>query len=284
VSAIPLRAGCPLLSTIHEVPWAGSEGATGDHATAHKLRLHLAANFSARLLCVSERTAQQVRALHPDATARIRVTPHGLAGSWWATDDAASAARMPDGVIAPWVLAVGRLRHKKNLMRLLEAFALRVAAGGQERLVLAGPDDEASAALRERAGQPDLAGRVVFAGYVDEPVLRALYRGASCVVYPSLFEGFGLPVLEGMAAGVPVIVSRQGAVAEATGETSGAGADSAVLAVDGEDAQALAHGMARVLDEPGLAATLVAAGGEHVRGCSAARAARAVLDVYEELR
>ena len=149
ISSLALRRS--LLATIHEVPWAEPAGALGEHAASHKLRLHLAANFAARLLCVSERTAEQVRQLHPEAAPRVRVTPHGLDARWVAECAARPDVALPSGVRAPWVLAVGRLRKKKNLMRLLDAFAVRVGAGGSEQLVLVGPNDDASQALRARA-------------------------------------------------------------------------------------------------------------------------------------
>lgn len=279
VAAIPLRAQCHLLATIHEVPWAEAGGEFGEHAASHKLRLHLAANFATRLLCVSDRTAKQVCDLHPDAAPRVRVTPHGIDSRWLAEDDGGPEHPLPGDVKAPFVLTVGRLRRKKNLLRLLDAFAGRVRSGGPEMLVLVGPDGDASEAVRARAGQSDLAGRVVLAGYVEDEVLQSLYRGASCVVHPSLFEGFGLPVVEGLAAGVPVIVSRQGAIPEAGG-AEGVGA---VLAVDGLDPSDIERGLGLALDDAQVAAKLVAAGRDHVQGCRSERAAQTVLAVYEEL-
>ncbi|MDG2148397.1 MAG: glycosyltransferase family 1 protein [Planctomycetota bacterium] len=276
VAAIPLRAQCHLLATIHEVPWAEAGGAFGEHAASHKLRLHLAANFAARLLCVSDRTAKQVCDLHPDAESRVRVTPHGIDSRRLNESSERPEQPLLENVKTPFVLTVGRLRRKKNLLRLLDAFAGRVTAGGSETLVLAGPDGDASKALRDRAGQSDLAGRVVFTGYIENSVLQGLYRGASCVVHPSTFEGFGLPVLEGLAAGVPVIVSRQGAIAEA-------GGSEAVLAVDGEDASDMERGLCLVLDDAQLTAKLVAAGRDHVRGHCSDHAVKRVLSVYEEL-
>ncbi len=275
VSAIPLRARCPLLATVHEVPWAEEAGAEGDQAASHRLRLHLAANFAARLLCVSERTAEQVRRLHPDSSDRIRVIPNGLSSTWPTAPIGSSPGQAPDLIETPFVLAVGRLRKKKNLMRLLDAFALRLGAGGSEQLVLAGPEGDASDALRARAAQADLAGHVVFTGYVDDRSLAQLYSDAACLAYPSLFEGFGLPVLEAMSVGAPVLVSRQGAIPEAGGD--------AVLAVDGEDVAALHQGLSRLLEDAQLTEALRAAGNEQVQQCSIQRAVRAVLDVYAEL-
>jgi len=280
VAAISLRARAHLLATIHEVPWAegdGQEGgALGEQAASHRLRVQLAASFAHRLLCVSERTAAQVLRLYPDVEARVRVTPHGVDPlfSGAATGAATGAAGLAEGVSAPYVVAVGRLRHKKNLQRLLEAFASRVGAGGREQLVLVGPDGDAAETLRTRAAEPDLAGRVHFTGFVEDAVLARLLAGARALVHPSLLEGFGLPALEAMAVGVPVLASVEGAVDEATG--------GAAHRVAGQDVKALATGLSEVLDDEPLRTGLVTAGREQAATRTHEAAARTVLAVYEE--
>ncbi len=271
VAAVPLRVRAPLLATVHEAPWAEPDDTEGDRSAAHRLRLHLAANFAARILVPSERTARQVAALHPDAEPRVRVVPHGLPAGWARAVEEAPLPDLPDG---PLVLAVGRLRAKKNLARLLDAFAARVAAVGDGLLVLAGPDGDAADALRERAARPDLAGRVRLVGHVDDATLAGLYRRADCLAHVSLLEGFGLPLLEAAAAGVPVVAARQGVVPEATG--------GAAHLVDGEDPDAIARGLAAVLDDPAEADRLRAAGRAHAATATAEAAARAVLAVYGE--
>jgi alpha-1,3-rhamnosyl/mannosyltransferase len=244
--------------------------------------------LAARVLCVSERTAADFVQLHPDAAHRVCVVPHGVDPRFSATGPPAD---LPWDLGPDCILAVGRLRSKKNLATLLDAFALRLAARGDgansatagstsdlpvEQLVLAGPDGDAREALELRAARPDLAGRVRFLGFVSDDLLPQLYRHARCLVFPSLFEGFGLPVLEAMACGRPVLVSEQGAVAEAVG--------GAAHAVDGRDPGRLAKGLAAVLDDADHRQQLVAAGREHAASRSAACAAAEMLKVYEQFR
>jgi glycosyltransferase involved in cell wall biosynthesis len=286
VAAVPLRAPRPVLATLHELPRARRRGgpAGGDRSLSHRARTALAARCAARVICVSERTRAAFCALFPAAAPRAvvahdavdpRFTPAGAAAGAAAGTAAGARAREapgPDLGARPYVLAVGRLRTKKNLAALLQAFAGARAAAGHA-LVLAGPDGDASAALRARAARSDLAGRVVFTGHVDDERLLRLYRGAALLAFPSLFEGFGLPVLEAMACGTPVVASEQGAAPEVRG--------AATQACDARDQRSIANALDAVLGSPDTARALRARGLEHARGFSAGRAARALLDVYE---
>ena len=263
VAAVPLRASCPTIATLHELPWV-ERVADGDRRWSQRARVALAARTASRIVCVSERTRADFARSHPEAADRALVVgnavdPRFLPGV---------AARAPD---AP-VLAVGRLRRKKNLGLLLEAFARASSCAGR-RLLLAGPPGDAAAELRSRARRPDLAGRVEFPGHVDDGALVALYRRAACVVFPSQFEGFGLPVLEAMACGTPVIASCQGAAPEVRGE--------ACLVFDAREPAALAGALDALLLDAPRAAELRELGLRHAARFSADRAATAMAAVYE---
>ncbi|GJM21209.1 MAG: hypothetical protein DHS20C15_11240 [Planctomycetota bacterium] len=271
VAALPMRLRCPMIATVHEIPWAGEDAGPGDERASHRLRLTLAANLAWRLVCPSERTAEHVRRVHPDAAERVRVLPHALTPDLHAAEHAA-LAREPG-----LVLCVGRLRAKKNLAVLLEAFARLEASGeGAPRLVIVGPEGEAEAELRERASQPDLAGRVRFAGFVSDAELGELYARAACVVMPSLFEGFGLPALEAMAAGAPLISARGGVVDELVSD--------AALVVAGDEPAAFSEALARVLGDERVAQDLVAAGRARAAQFSLAKLRRDVHALYAEWR
>ena len=125
-------------------------------------------------------------------------------------------------------------------------------------LVLPGGDSPHARELQERARELGLEGRVVFPGYVPEAVLPALYRGATAFVYPSLYEGFGMAVLEAMASGTPVVTSDRGGTAEVAGE--------AALLVDPESAEALADALRRLLRDEGLRKKLSGRGLVRSRG------------------
>jgi glycosyltransferase involved in cell wall biosynthesis len=270
VAAVPLRAPCPVIATLHELPWATVGGSTGRRGLRDRARTALAARLASGLVCVSERTRDDLLAIHPGCAARVRVVPNAVDPRF---SPGTADARGPQAW--PLVLAVGRLRRKKNLGTLLEAFARCGEAAGH-RLVLAGPGGDAAAALRARARRPDLRGRVVFTGFVSDERLVGLYRSASCVVFPSLFEGFGLPVLEAMACGAPVVASRQGAAAEVRGE--------AVRPCDARDPLSLARGLGAVLGDRDVAAELTRRGLAHAACFGATAAARRIAALYEECR
>jgi len=266
VVALARRADCPQIATVHELPWAADGSTLGDGNWRHRLSLGRAVRRAARLVCVSRRTAEQLIQLHPACAERVVVLNHGV-DPRFAPDPQAT----PPSQRGRTVLAVGRLRAKKNLSRLLEAVG-RVPGA---QLVIAGPPGDAEEQLSKRAAQPDLAGRVHFAGFLDDDALIEAYHAARCVAFPSLFEGFGLPVVEAMAVGTPVIAARQGAVPEAAGD--------AALLFDGHSTDELALGLARLLDDAALADGLADRGRAHAASCDARTAARAVVSLWELL-
>jgi glycosyltransferase involved in cell wall biosynthesis len=140
------------------------------------------------------------------------------------------------------------------------------------RLLVVGPDKGAEAEARAAVSRLGLDGRVEFVGHVEKPALAALYRGAECFVLPSRYEGFGLPVLEAMASGTPVVTTTAGSLPEV--------ADDAAVLVDPGDPVALAGGIERALADR---ERLVAAGLERARHFSWAETASRTLDVYREL-
>jgi glycosyltransferase involved in cell wall biosynthesis/GT2 family glycosyltransferase len=172
------------------------------------------------------------------------------------TDPAALAAMrarlgLPDG---PYILSLGRLEPRKNIPGLAAAYGLLRQRLGNDapHLVIAGPDDGLFADFGRRLRQQGAAAGVVFCGDVPPSELPALLSGAAVFAYPSFGEGFGLPVVEAMACGTPVVASQAPAVPEAAG--------GAALLVDPANHEALADALCRVLAEPGLAAELRAAG------------------------
>ncbi|HEV2765421.1 MAG TPA: glycosyltransferase family 1 protein, partial [Pyrinomonadaceae bacterium] len=176
-----------------------------------------------------------------------------------------------------FLLAVGTIEPRKNLLALVLAFeelVRRRAGDTRLRLVIAGPRGWLSRDLLARAEHWVVKDRIRFTGYVSDEDLRALYTSCRAFVYPSLYEGFGLPPLEAMACGAPVVASRIAALAETTGK--------AALLVPPSDVGALAEAVGRVLDDAELAARLSRAGLAHAAGYTWERAARETLEVYGE--
>ncbi len=173
----------------------------------------------------------------------------------------------------PYVLFVGKLEPRKNLVRLVEAFRRLPADLGPLGLVLAGSWGWRARALRMALRQPQRPGRsVVVTGPLDGDSLAALYAGATLFAYPSLYEGFGLPVLEAMGAGVPVLTSASGACAEVAGD--------AALLVDPGDAGAIAAGLERLLRSESQRRALAERGARREREFTWERTALATAAVY----
>lgn len=214
-----------------------------------------------RVLAVSERTKQDVIEHYGVAEDKIVVTVNGV--------DPAFTTTGPAGGGPPYLLFVGALQPRKDPITALEALAL---TPGDLRLILVGPDKGFGSATRQAAARLGVAGRVEFLGHVDKPELARLYRGAQALVFPSRYEGFGLPVIEAMASGTPVVATTAGALPEIAG-------DAAILVEPGDPA-ALADGIERALADRDR---LVSAGLRRAPRFSWAKAARRTVAVYREL-
>jgi glycosyltransferase involved in cell wall biosynthesis len=227
---LPLRRPCPGVVTIHDLAW---EAHPDDFArtTAWKYRTLVprAARAAERVICVSEFTRDDVVRRYGVDESRVRVI--GEAPSLPVGD-----LEPPPG---PYLLAVGDLRRKKNLPRLTEAFAALRAEGLPHRLVLAGLDAGEAARLRDAPG-------VELTGYLSDERLDALMRGADLLVHPSLYEGYGLVIVEAMARGIPVAAARATALPETGGD--------AALYFDPLDAADMAATIRRALADDSLPA------------------------------
>lgn len=172
----------------------------------------------------------------------------------------------------PYLLYVGARKPHKNLDRLLEAFAAS-RAGRELKLVLSGNADAATTALASRLGVAD---RLVFAGRIPDADLPAWYCGATALLFPSYFEGFGLPPVEAMAGGTPVLTTTATSLPEAVGD--------AALTVDPFSVEAIRDGIDRITHDDTLRARLIAAGPVQARKHSWDSVARKVDAVLDELR
>jgi glycosyltransferase involved in cell wall biosynthesis len=231
-----------------------------------------AANADA-LVTVSEHTARDLVAFTRADPNRVHVIP--LAASL--PEASAEPGEVIERLKVPrrYLLFVGVLEPRKNLVRLVRAYRRAVAAGGlPHALVLAGPMGWHSRQLLREVATPG-PGDVVLTGRVGARELDALYRGASAFAYVSLYEGFGLPVLEAMVRGVPVVTSAVSSLPEVAGD--------AALLVEPRSTGQLADAIERVLAEEDLAARLSAAGRARAASFSWERTARMTLQVYEKI-
>jgi glycosyltransferase involved in cell wall biosynthesis len=244
--ALPFRCPCPAVVTIHDLSFERDPSVMRFHERAvFKAAVPRAARNAAHVLAVSERTKDDIVDLYAIPRAKITVTAHGV-------DPVFSPG---DGRPGDYVLLVGSVEARKNPLAA-------VAAAGEVGLplVAVGPVRDAGLAreLEQRGAR--------LRGYVKQDELVDLYRGAACLVMPSRYEGFGLPVLEAMASGTPVVVAPDPALREVAG-------DAAVFAKPDE----LAGGIRRALADRDA---LVAAGLERARGYTWEDTARRTVDVY----
>ncbi|WP_420638527.1 glycosyltransferase family 4 protein [Candidatus Poriferisocius sp.] len=267
--AVPPRT-VPLAVTVNDLAFRRHP----DHFTRRGLRffeqsLDLTCSEADLVVTPSHHTADDCVRAGMDAD-RVRVVPYGVDDAQVAAD-AAEQVRLRFGLAERFVLWVGTAEPRKNLARLMEGWAL--LGRTDEELVLVGPQGW-------KSGPSEAAtsgnGHIRRLGFVAEDDKRALLRAAAVVCYPSLTEGFGLPVLESMAQGTPVVTSSVGATAEVAG--------SAAVLVDPTRPEEIAQGLAGLLDDPDAAGELGRRGRERVaERFTWERTATGLLDVYREL-
>jgi glycosyltransferase involved in cell wall biosynthesis len=273
--AIPLLSTTPFVATLHDLNYLDEAATTGTRATGSRLkragyRATLAkVRRARRLITVSEHTRESlVRRLRVDAD-RISVTYAAADPPGEVEPDRSVLER--HSLDAPFFLYVGAAYPYKNLPRLIDAFARLDGAYG---LVLAGDHERFGTALREQAADRGLAARVVFPGRVSEAELAALYGGAHAYAIVSFSEGFGLPGLEAMSAGVPVVAANAGSLPEVYAD--------AARYCDPFDVDSIAAALADVASDEQLRARLVALGRQRAAGFSWRRTAEETLAVYRE--
>ncbi len=227
-----------------------------------------------RIITPSEYTRAEVIELLGVASERVVAIPHGLPSRFCPREPDRDALAEDLGIGGRYVLAAGTLEPRKNLSTALRAFARVADTIDDVELVIAGGRGWRNAAFEAALRESRVADRVRLTGFVSDERLVELYAGAACFVFPSLAEGFGLPPLEAMACGAPVIVGAGTALSEVIADAG--------LAVDATDAQELAAQMRRVLEDDALAGALRSAGLAHAKRFSWQRAAQATEQVYRD--
>jgi glycosyltransferase involved in cell wall biosynthesis len=246
--ALPLACPCPAVVTVHDLSFERAPGLMplADRLT-FRFAVRRAVRRAARVLAVSERTKRDLVATYRLSLADVVVTPNGV-------DPAFSPGGEPDS----FALFVGAVQPRKDPLA-----AARAARDAGLRLVVAGPRKDERLARELEAAGADVR------GYVDRDELADLYRHAACLVLPTRFEGFGLPVLEAMASGTPVVAAPDPAIQEVAG-------DAALYAESTELGGAIRRAVAE-------RARRAAAGIERARAFSWAETARRTLAVYLEV-
>ena len=277
---LPPLVGCPSVVTIHDCihlmfpQYLPNRLATG-YARA---MMWNATHRSAHVLTVSDASKRDILRFFAIPPERITVVHNAIDAQVGRlpSDEEVARARERFQLHAPFVLYVGNIKPHKNVDRLIEAFALvRSGALADVKLLIIGDEISKYPTLRRAVHRHKLHKHVRFLGFVDERTLASLYRLATVFAFPSLYEGFGLPPLEAMASGTPVVTSNLSSLPEVVG-------DAAIL-VDPYDVTAIAHGIRRVLLDKELRDQMRTRGLERASAYSWERSVATIHRIYTEV-
>jgi len=274
--AMPLLlCGTYRVATVHDViPYVYPRTSSTLDLLIYRLWLPLVAARLDAIITVSKQSRSDIVQHLRVKPERVVVIPEAASARYHPVDWAQIQPVLNSHRIdAPYILYVGSIEPRKNLSRLLEAYAELRRWSTRWKLLVVGARRWKSSSVFKTVERLGLSPHVIFAGFVPEQDLPALYSGASLVAFPSLYEGFGLPVLEAMACGTPVVTSNNSSLPEVAG-------DAAIL-VDPYDVAALTEAMRQVLSDTDLAAELRTRGLAQVAQFTWDRTAREVIAVYE---
>lgn len=270
----PFWAPAPVVVTVHDVSYARRPEFFPYRRDAVRRAFYRRSAVGATLVVTdSSFSASEIRQAYGIPAERVVVVPLGVDASFHAGPP--GTAHAPTGVPSPFVLHVGDLHERRNLPMLVEAVLAsrtRAAALAGLSLALAGVDRGVGRSLVDLAARGGAPDAVRLLGSVDETRLRALYREAFALAYPSLYEGFGLPLIEAMASGLPVLASQAASIPEVVG--SGGLLLESTRGGDWTDA------LVRLATDAALVADLRARGLERAATFTWARTAELTLDVY----
>jgi len=237
-----------------------------------------AARKSSRILTVSEASKRDILHFFDVPPSKIEVVHNAIDERFWNRPDEGDVSRVRERyqLTSRFVLYVGNIKPHKNLVRLIEAFDLVRKRGIDDvKLLIIGDEISKLPALRRAVHSHKLHKEVRFLGYVRDETLAILYRLASAFAFPSLYEGFGLPALEAMASGTPVVTSNVSSLPEVAG--------GAAVLVDPYNVEAIADGLLQVLSDPALAADLSRRGLIRARDFSWERSVARTHEIYRQV-
>ena len=267
----------PTVLTVHDLIF---ERYPQHHTRLNRLFLKVGMPLFVRaadaIIAVSEHTKRDLIELYGTPAQKIHVIYEGIDERFAPIGPPrVTAVRQKLGITRPYLLMVGTLEPRKNHAAALQALAQLKANGYPHCLVIVGGKGWLFDPIQALVGEWGLADDLLFAGRIDDDDLPALYSGADCVLMPSLYEGFGFPVIEAMACGTPVVCSNRSSLPEVAGD--------AALLVDPEDIAGLAAATGRILGDAALAGQLRQAGMAQAARFDWTRCAAQTVGVYREL-
>lgn len=275
----PVARGTRTLLTVHDMSFVRApETASPDLRAYLNKVVPRSVQRADHILADSVATKADLIALYGTAPDKISVLLSGVSDHFAPVTDLERIAAMRakykigDG---PYILAVGTVQPRKNFERLIRCLATLPASLADVKLVIAGGRGWLQGPIYRAVADLKLLDRVIFTGFADDADLPTLYSGARLLAYPSLYEGFGLPILEAMRCRVPVLSGNASSLPEVAGE--------AALLVDPTDNEAIRDGLICLLTDDALRAKLISAGTIQAQPFSWDRAARKLADTYKQV-
>ena len=267
-NTLPTNLPAKSLATIHDLAFLHFPKS---YSWATRLRSFLtvgrAVQTANKIITVSEQTKQDLIKKFSLSESKVEVIPNALPNMPVATP-------IPY-ILGDYILVVGRVEARKNPTTAIKAFALIANQYPKLQLIFVGSDGYKAEEAKALASQLGLANRIQFVGFAEEKVLANLYAHARVALFPSFYEGFGLPVLEAFHYGVPLVASNTPAVAEVAG-------DSALL-VEPTDTVAMSHALTQLLEDPELRAKLIEKGAERLKQYSWEASAEKLIEVIKSI-
>ena len=275
---LPPRKVCPYVLTLHDMVYFHNPGRTFMlRAKYWQYYIRATWRMADLILTVSKFSREEIRRYLPVPKRKIRVVYNGVDERFLVSpsDEPRREMRREHGLDDPYILYVGRLDPDKNVERLVRAFGKLVRSGLKtHKLVIAGARDYRSSSVAEIVENLGIQDRVLFTGYIKDEHLVPLYAEADAFCFPSLNEGFGLPVLEAMAAGTPVVTSNISSLPEVAGEAG--------VLVNPRSVKEIARGLKSILGTA-KGRELAEAGRQRARLFTWAHAAEQTLEAYNDV-
>jgi len=275
----PRRCPCPIISTIHDISFKlYPQWFTWRDKTVMNLFLPGSLRRTAGVITASQSTAGNIASEYDYQRDKIFVTPYAASEDFLVEPDHITRRRCREKyqIPGPYMLYVGNMQPRKNIARLIRSFVQARKTGGfSEQLLLAGQFGWRCARERRLIDEASAAGYVRHLGYVDDDDLPPLYAQATAFLFPTLHEGFGLPVLEAMAVGTPVLTANVSSMLEVAGD--------AALLVDPTDEAVIGTWIARLADDEKLRKELSRAGQAQARMFSWSKTAQLTVKAYEQV-
>lgn len=270
----------PTVFTIHDLIEFNLPGAYSASRMAYRrMTVPLSARKADHITTPSQSTKEDIIRLLGVQGGKITVIPNGVHPRFHPLDRDSCKRQVAQrlGLIEPFILYVGQIMHPhKNLVRLIQAFdRIKGEYSLPHRLLLAGKCHRSASPVLEAARQARHASHIIFTGYVADDDLALLYNAADLFVYPSLFEGFGIPLLEAMASGCPVVTSNRSSLSEVAGDSG--------FLINPEDEWSIMKGIAAVLKDESLRKELIRKGLTRALTFSWEDSTRRLLAVYKGL-